>query len=611
MFKFSGNRTLRIPDYQRGYAWTQKQVWDLLDDIDYISSVDDDLFHYFGTVVTCNVGNEEYIIIDGQQRITTVHIICSMLENEIKNYDTESEYINKLRQVYSTMGSDLSLNMDSNKRNVFKMVMKGEHVSDEHVSSPSEYNLKNAQIFVDKWLNKLEASVKSNHGDEWECVYLNEIEEMSRVLLYNFKMTEYEVGNEIEAGRMFSVINDRGRDLTLADKVKSYLIYQTSSFSDEKLSNEVYNTFNEVFENVVGTQEDTSVLESFMKYHWMAWSGEHEYTQSSKYDINTVDRRVKNLKKHLHQDRPTEEKRKWIKYYLDSLTLSSKSYASLCNPYERNMVNMTPEMKKKIYLIQRMSPNGFNTLIMSMLNQYQKNNLNSDDSLKVFNKLELLALKCYQVSKTSYQAFGSHSKSIAFEFEWLDNPSIPNELFGSNRSVPDNGKEAVKQTATRIQTNIDKYISNTKAHLKQEDVVGGEFTKNWTGVRDKFVLSYILFEYENHLSDKEHKFEDFVKSEQTLEHIWPENPEEYPVDEEEYNRYVNRLGNFLILDGIDNSVACNNDIRKKWNDVYSKLDMEMVEEIQELCSFNGRMKWNKNMIDTRTDRIVKFYGENW
>lgn len=48
---FSG-KTFRIPDYQRGYAWGEKQCQDLIEDIDSLVTDERVRVHYTGTIVT-------------------------------------------------------------------------------------------------------------------------------------------------------------------------------------------------------------------------------------------------------------------------------------------------------------------------------------------------------------------------------------------------------------------------------------------------------------------------------------------------------------------------------------------------------------------------------
>jgi uncharacterized protein with ParB-like and HNH nuclease domain len=72
-----------IPAYQRGYRWTPQQVNDLLNDIWEFHKKDDkskEEFYCLQPLVVKKVGNE-YALIDGQQRLTTIFLILTYLDN--------------------------------------------------------------------------------------------------------------------------------------------------------------------------------------------------------------------------------------------------------------------------------------------------------------------------------------------------------------------------------------------------------------------------------------------------------------------------------------------------------------------------------------------------
>lgn len=79
-------RIFRIPDYQRGYAWEDKQLNELWDDLDEIPTVNEELKkHYTGTIYLEETNPTEtekwlsgvkfYNVVDGQQRLTSISIL--------------------------------------------------------------------------------------------------------------------------------------------------------------------------------------------------------------------------------------------------------------------------------------------------------------------------------------------------------------------------------------------------------------------------------------------------------------------------------------------------------------------------------------------------------
>lgn len=78
-----------IPSYQRGYKWTKKEVEDLLNDIaDFqprlIGDSDDKTWYCLQPIVLKARKNEkeEYEVIDGQQRLTTIYLILHYLNQD-------------------------------------------------------------------------------------------------------------------------------------------------------------------------------------------------------------------------------------------------------------------------------------------------------------------------------------------------------------------------------------------------------------------------------------------------------------------------------------------------------------------------------------------------
>ena len=87
------NNLFTIPDYQRGYTWEEKQVGDLLKDIDYLMKDRMALHHYThftGTLVLSRsdkLDEGDFHVVDGQQRLTTLVILMRMLREHLPKAD--------------------------------------------------------------------------------------------------------------------------------------------------------------------------------------------------------------------------------------------------------------------------------------------------------------------------------------------------------------------------------------------------------------------------------------------------------------------------------------------------------------------------------------------
>ena len=100
--KIKKDATFVIPQYQRAYSWGIDQCDKLWQDIlDYIEDENDDPY-FFGTIIiNCKDNDEQFELIDGQQRTTTFLLLLKALliriNNAIKNKSSDSDSIQLYR----------------------------------------------------------------------------------------------------------------------------------------------------------------------------------------------------------------------------------------------------------------------------------------------------------------------------------------------------------------------------------------------------------------------------------------------------------------------------------------------------------------------------------
>lgn len=225
-------RVFKVPVYQRNYDWTNVQCEKLYQDI--MLAHKRDRKHFTGTIVYIvglNGSNlNEVLIIDGQQRMTTVYILLKALydaslgvstriEEEIKevmfNRNCDEKYKVKLKPIKSDNEQLLLLiknkidDMDRNS-NIYKNYVLFKGLIDESLSSGFELG-----DILDgiKKLEMVEIILDKSQGDEPQ--------------------------------KIFESINSTGLDLSLADLIRNYLLM------DDDNQDELYeNYWSEVEKNV-------------------------------------------------------------------------------------------------------------------------------------------------------------------------------------------------------------------------------------------------------------------------------------------------------------------------------------------------------------------------
>lgn len=68
-----------VPPYQRAYAWGETEIGRLLEDLYLASQAPDVIPYYLGTLVTMQRGEKVQEVVDGQQRLTTLTLLCRWL----------------------------------------------------------------------------------------------------------------------------------------------------------------------------------------------------------------------------------------------------------------------------------------------------------------------------------------------------------------------------------------------------------------------------------------------------------------------------------------------------------------------------------------------------
>ncbi len=253
-----------VPDYQRGYAWGNDNVDDLLQDITHLMRVDDtEIIHYTGTLVlTKPVAIDGQVprfgLVDGQQRMTTLVILMRCIAEAVER--SENPCFHHLQDTYVMRGEPGNeqpvMLLGKEVHPYFKKVIIGGESKDQ---VPVEYNshqaLLDAKQRIKNWLN---SGTHNNATFPFDLIEV--IENRLGFLVYSPE-------NVSEIGIMFEVINNRGKELSELEKVKNYLIYCCSKMGAGTLRDEVNESWTRVLRNLRDARKTTSADESsFLRY---------------------------------------------------------------------------------------------------------------------------------------------------------------------------------------------------------------------------------------------------------------------------------------------------------------------------------------------------------
>jgi hypothetical protein len=629
-----------IPKYQRGYSWTSQEVNDFISDLEYTyeekkTEKRNQFSHYFGTVVlldkgTHDAGNEVfdfYDVIDGQQRMTTVSVFMSCLNSEL-NYISDAGSVSddysmspaktaeENAKTFVSYHSSERITLDSLNNSVYQSItIHNDSPSNIETKNLSQRRLIECRETIEDWFRKKRSEYIQD--DDYNDYY-DYLQEIGKIVKKGLEVTTYIIEDETEAGRLFEVVNDRGKDLTTLDRIKSYLVYCASRMNDNDLARKIFDRFGTVLENVTRNGGDDSEIDAFIRYHWTLFSGEVILAKQSNSEYTTVHRRVKNMAKHASTDQKSESLIKWIELYLESIIKCSEAFANLENPRSISVNDSSLSEKKLAEVIERLDglnrlpvSRNFLPLLMATYRQYGI----GDEFHQVVTLCEKLSFRVYNIAGRRTDAGRAALQRHGYWIEWAGRQEDANDIFNNDPNALEFNslEQAINSTCEMLESQMgsnapDTYFTDC---LRRKDVFEGSARSDgWRGVRNKEVVRYLLYKYEKHLRESDEKaslsqippFSTWKEQGITIEHVHPQSSN----SEREIDEYTDMLGNLVLLGPEDNSSASNADYSEKYEQTYAASNMQSLAELPD-----PKDGWGVNDIKNRTDDIIRFALSEW
>ena len=197
-----------VPNYQRGYRWKESQVQQLLNDLsefDYEKG-NESRFYCLQPLVVKEDKEKGWIVIDGQQRLTTLFIILTCIEKMLYKEKAKlfvMNYQNKT-QMHDWLESLGIVKLDPNSGEVIDEVALNEEDIDA-------YHITNAYLTVKKWLE---------NTYDYKAIGA-EIREKIRTYT---RFIWYEINGDVKPEIIFTNINMGKIKLTNAELIKALLL---------------------------------------------------------------------------------------------------------------------------------------------------------------------------------------------------------------------------------------------------------------------------------------------------------------------------------------------------------------------------------------------------
>jgi uncharacterized protein with ParB-like and HNH nuclease domain len=446
---FNGEKQNIIPLFQRPYTWGKSHWQTLWDDVmmqyDQGNEATTSSSHFLGAIVSLParsvpVGVSKYLIIDGQQRLTTISILLCSLRDSLD--DTNAS---RIQEVYLTnrfrpIEDQLKLIPTQIDRDVYRQL-----VLDRTVPVDVDHRMIDAYTFFKE---KLRSDQDCDGIDISPLRTLTTLEHSLQVVMINL--------DEIDDPYLiFESLNFKGEPLTQADLVRNYILmkFRHSVSSEGGEQERIYKQYWLPLELAL---EDN--LTDFLRHY--AMKGGENVRQKGIYPI------IKKRFSILETDRETEDQ-------LAEICSASEVYKRLLNPE----LELNESVKFRLKNIAELEIRTSYPLLIQLFEAEKAHVLSVDDLVKSLHLIESFAVRrqvCAVPTNSLNKLFLQWCRSFpaSDHYEWL---KAEMDRGGGGRRFPADAEflEALKSQpqygrgATRY---VLRSIEESYGHKEQVDL---------------------------------------------------------------------------------------------------------------------------------------------
>ena len=251
-----------IPKFQRDYSWDMEQWDDLWQDIE--SMIAEKGEHYMGYLVLQTLNGKDCLIIDGQQRFTTITMIILAAIKSIQGLIDKGIEVEEIEQRIKTLKDTYIGNVDPvslEYDNILVLNRNNDGYYKEYIVKLGELRLRNTS-YTEKLMKKCFEWYERQLINKFQSG--REYAEFITYIVDNLYFTIIRVSNEMNAFKVFETLNARGVQLSSADLLKNYLfslVDNTSSHPDRILTLE--EKWSSLTKNIQAEK-----LPDFIRYYW-------------------------------------------------------------------------------------------------------------------------------------------------------------------------------------------------------------------------------------------------------------------------------------------------------------------------------------------------------
>jgi hypothetical protein len=545
---------LSVDDYQRTYQWGIDQIDDLMLDLtDTIDAQDD---HFFGTLILQDSDDRSAVIVDGQQRLTTVFVIVATLRdemvrlgvNEILPEDPDEMPINVAEKTrnflyFSNRFSDFRLIPNRFVKDLFEETVMA--IGDKKKPIPQKDRL--STLAFRKAVGHIRSLISADLENLEGSARLAKINRILDALLDHFMVLRVPTTSIDESMEIFLTLNDRGQALGPSDLVRGDILMAQAHGLSEKDKRKLQERVTTEWE---GAMETVLEPETFLRHFLVAKTGK-----------KVQKKRVVKTVKAIIVGETQDAKKIQATTFWQGLLSDADVYGEIVRPSGTGNLHYLLELVQPLAKSQRI-------MLLPVLRQV-------DDPV---TKLELVRL------------------IVVLAFRWVvagRNAQKLEDFFQDQCGL--SGKEDFAEILKKnLHEKIGSYETDSHGYFTQE-------------AGNSYVVRALLFAIDKMLRGGANPIS-MNPGAIHVEHISPQKPTEHWIEKlglqdepESYLSVVNLPGNLTLLDQKLNIQAKQKPFSEKKAGEYSKSNVHITREFARLSD------WSLGLIKDRTIWLAEMF----
>ena len=587
----NGDDQFLVPQFQRNYAWTEEMAGNLWDDLtDSFQAVKkrnetQSAQYLLGPMVLVHDKENRYLVIDGQQRLSTITMLfCVARDIMLENITTQPGFkpegygrIMDMLENVNVNGKHASWKMVLNDtdKELFQQIQEYEDIPTPQVERIKKFKPKAksqkllASNYIYLYYRMMEdicpgfksdsnaSSRPTKNNVQQNLGLLNQF--LNHVMRNNF-IVKIVADDDDTAYQIFETLNYRGETLSKSNLIKNYVLNKVKNANEQR---DMSNAWNNIFDDIIsqGEADDVFILESFRSRYY---NGEGKRASRKKlYDA---------VRKKIETEREA-------KAYIKSLKDDAEFLTTLYNPISYQ----DRKTKDDAYAIKLLNAKSIRVPILTAYRKWY------DERRRDYEQLVQFLVKFFFNRRI---VIGTHAGKL---------------------------EQIMSEIVKMIEE--DKSAQSIISYL-QKDYDHDDFKHNFNKFMSAPTLNpakYALQQITISLGTKDSDVKPIDSL--TLEHILPKNSDkwdknEFFIDYEKsslkMDEFVGHLGNLTLLKDVVNKKLQNETFSVKKGNCgdkktgYCASDLEINR--QTVCNHD---KWTAKIIEDRSNLLAEHAYKIW